>query len=262
MAMSDPDDGASLQPLITLTSVGVRYRAFQALTNIDLAIHPGDRIGLVGASGSGKSTLLRVIAGSVRPSDGIVQRQAGLRLGMLLQDPAASLDPRWSIAQLIDEPLRDMRPVASKQERSHRVGELLDAVRLGSIDPRRRPTTLSGGQCQRVALARALAARPQLLLADEPTSALDASVAAGVLQLLLHAVTEGGAALVIVSHDVLAVIALVQRILVLDQGHVVEDISPESLFTKASHPVTRRLVAATRFCTISRNILGSSRHEE
>jgi peptide/nickel transport system ATP-binding protein len=248
--MTDRHGGWAGEPLVSFTDVEVRYGSFTALAGIDLAIESGDRVGLVGGSGSGKSTLLAAIAGSVRPSVGSIQRRPDLRLGLLLQDPAASLNPRWSVTRLVEEPLRDTRPPPSTAERNQRVHAALDAVRLGALDRSRRPAELSGGQCQRVALARALVARPHLVLADEPTSALDVSIAAGVLRTLLEAVTAGGAALVIVSHDLLSIAPLVNRILVLEQGRIVEEGSTEQIMVGATHPVTRRLVDTARLLAL------------
>jgi peptide/nickel transport system ATP-binding protein len=244
--------GRSLRtPLAALHHVTVRFGRTIALNDVTLQVWPRERIALVGNSGCGKTTLLSVGSGYRRPTAGTVYRAPGLRMGLLLQDPVASLNPGWTLEQLVGEPLRDLSPRPSREARAAAVRRALLQVGLGSIALDRYPAELSVGQCQRVALARALVANPELLLADEPTSALDPSVAAGVLRLIDSVLTATGAALLVVSHDVLAVAPLVERMVVLHEGRIVEDGSPHELLARPIHPVTVRLVETARQLTIS-----------
>ncbi len=228
--------------LLLLHAVTVRYGRTAALDGLDLKLSAGERVAVVGPSGSGKTTLLAVAAGLRRQMAGRVERLSGSRVGILLQDPVASLDPRWTVERIVEEPLVDLRPRSAPPHRRAAVVEALESVGLGGLDRARVASELSVGQCQRVALARALVARPGLLLADEPTSALDPSVAASVLRLLDRQLTATNAALLAVSHDLLSFAPLVQRVIVLDRGRVVEDGSPDRLLRAPKHPVTVRLV--------------------
>jgi peptide/nickel transport system ATP-binding protein len=225
---------------------GARARTVLSGTGIEVA--PGEIAGIVGSSGSGKSTLLRILAGLERPDRGTIawdpahRRRRGPAPGSVaavFQDAAGSLDPNWSIARSVAEPVSLRRrsgdgpapgadPAARRYpflsaRKAHReaAAEALEAVGLGHLDPALRPARLSGGQCQRVALARAFAARPRLLLADEPTSALDAPAAAGILRLLRDA-ADSGTAVVLVTHDHDAAAALSTRMLRLSDGILTE----------------------------------------
>jgi ABC-type glutathione transport system ATPase component len=229
-------------PVLVFRGVTVHFGATTALRDVTLDIRPRERVAFVGSSGSGKTTLLSVASGLHQPTSGQLVRAPGLRVGMLLQDPVGSLDPAWPVEDLVGEPLRDARPRPTAAEIRHAVRRALAAVRLAGIDLRRRPRELSVGQCQRVALARALVAGPNLILADEPTSALDPSVAAGVLRLLDEALRTTGAALLVVTHDVLAVAPLVDRIVVLHEGRIVEQRSPSDLLAAPQHPAAVQLV--------------------
>jgi peptide/nickel transport system ATP-binding protein len=231
----------SAEPVVRLQDVTVRYGKTLALDGVTLDVRPAERIALVGDSGCGKTTLLSVVSGYRTPTAGTVQRRPGTRTGLLLQDPVASLNPGWTLEQLVAEPLRDRTPRPDRAARRAAVQRALSEVRLGGLDLSRLPHELSVGQCQRVALARALVTDPTLLLADEPTSALDPSVAAGVLRLLDAVLTATGAALLVVSHDVLAVAPLVHRMLVIHGGRVVEDGRPDDLLARPAHATTRRL---------------------
>lgn len=254
------------QPLLELRGVEVTYRrkgvAFQALRGVDLRVHPGERIGIVGGSGSGKTTISRALLGLVRPSagevwfdgrrvDGVPERHLAdlrSRVSMVFQDPNSSLNPRMDLARIISEPLRSPRLRARgtmPPDTRDVVAEVLGAVGLDAGVMDRFPHQLSGGQRQRVAIARALVSNPDVLIADEPVSALDVSVRAQVLNLLADAVSERGLALVFVSHDLAVVRHLCETVVVVEQGVVVESGPTEQLFADATHPYTRELLAAT-----------------
>lgn len=246
------------EPIVSLRDVTVRFGATVALDSVSLDVHAGERIALVGDSGCGKTTLLSVVSGYRAPTRGAVVRRPGMRLGLLLQDPVASLNPGWTIEQIVGEPLRDRGVRQARAHREAMVRRALGAVKLGGLELSRFPSELSVGQCQRVALARALVAEPTLLLADEPTSALDPSVAAGVLRLLDDVLATTGAAFLVVSHDVLAVAALVHRMLVIHQGQIVEDRSPSDVLADPRHPAARRLVETAHRLTVTAGLAQSA----
>jgi ABC-type glutathione transport system ATPase component len=239
-------------PVLTLREVTVRYGATVALDGVSLDVGPGERIALVGDSGCGKTTLLSVVSGLRKPTAGRVWRAPGTRIGLLQQDPVASLNPGWTLEQIVGEPLRDRRDRLSEGFVASRVKDALSEVRLGMLEVSRYPTELSVGQCQRVALARALVADPTLLLADEPTSALDPSVAAGILRLIDAALISSGAAFLVVSHDFLAMAPLVHRLVVMHAGRIVEEGPPEQLRQAPVHAATRRLVETAHRLSITR----------
>jgi peptide/nickel transport system ATP-binding protein len=225
---------------------------------VSLDVRPGETVGLVGESGSGKSTAARVALGLVPPDSGSVSlfgsdlgrargraRRALLSgVGVVLQDPVASLDARMSVAECVAEPLRTHRRGMPAAERRERVAEALERVRLPRELARRGPRELSGGQRQRVSLARALVLRPRLLVADEPTSALDVSVQRTVLEVIAELQRELGFACLFVSHDLAVVQEFAQRVVVMRAGRVEEQGPTMSTLLHPETEYTRRLIAA------------------
>ncbi|HEX3426013.1 MAG TPA: ABC transporter ATP-binding protein [Acidimicrobiales bacterium] len=230
-----------------------------AAAGIDLDVLHGEAVGLVGPTGAGKSTLAMMLVRLVEPDSGTLEfdgadllalrhaelRGARRRMQLLFQDPFEALSPRLTIAQILAEPLAAPR---GGRERDHqdRIRAMLTEVRLPATDDflRRRTHELSGGQLQRIALGRALLLEPELLVADEPVSMLDPSEQAKMLQLLKQLQVERGMALVMVSHDLATVLRVADRVLILDQGQVVEDGTGTQLLSHPRHPVTRALLAA------------------
>jgi ABC-type glutathione transport system ATPase component len=223
--------------LLQLESVAVAYpgTARPAVQDITLDLRRGECLALVGESGSGKSSLGRAllrlvkrgVAGHIRldGQDLLAADRAGLRalrrrIGVVFQDPYASLDPRMRVHELVAEPLR-IHGIGDAAARAARVAELLPAVGLDPALASRWPHQLSGGQRQRVAIARALATRPELLVCDEAVSALDAQHRAGILALLGRLKREQGLALLFITHDFAAARALAERCAVLGQGRLV-----------------------------------------
>jgi peptide/nickel transport system ATP-binding protein len=228
-----------------------------AVADVGLTLMAGEAVGIVGESGSGKSTLGRLLLGLIPPSAGEVRYRGrplgaalaadrrGVRRALLFvqQDPTAALDPRWDVARLVREGL-DIHGLGTPAERAARVAGLLADVGLDAGFAARRPYELSGGQKQRVAIARALALAPEFLFADEPVSALDVSVRAQVLGLLNRLRAARGIGLLMVSHDIAAVAACCERILVMQGGRIVEDAPRATLLRAPAHPHTRDLLAA------------------
>ena len=230
-------------------------RNVRVLQNIDLDVYAGDSLGLVGESGSGKTTLARCALRLVEPTAGAVYfDDSNLRLlspnslrtcrrqfQMIFQDAAASLDPRMTIAEILQEPY-EAHYLGSKSDRAQRMEELLDAVSLESSLLRRYPSQLSGGQQQRVVIARALALKPRLLIADEPVSALDVSVQAQTMNLLADLRRRFGLTLILISHSLYAVHYLCTRIAVMYLGRIVEESEAAQFFRQPRHPYSQALL--------------------
>ncbi|MCJ1715859.1 ABC transporter ATP-binding protein [Curtobacterium sp. VKM Ac-2922] len=260
---SGPSDGRpDPAPAVDLRDVSVTFgrgaRAVHALQGIDIAVHAGETVGLVGESGSGKSTAARVALGLIAPTSGTVSlfgqdlRRAPRRdrralrsgIGVVLQDPVASLDARMSVGECIAEPLAVHHRGMSASERRGRVDEVLDAVRLPRALANRAPRELSGGQRQRVSLARALVLEPRLLVADEPTSALDVSVQEAVLEVLTELQADFGFACLFVSHDLAVVQHFAERVVVMRRGVIEEQGTTGTTLLHPTTDYTRRLLAA------------------
>ncbi len=230
---------------------------FRAVDGVTLHVGPGEIVGLVGESGSGKSTIGRCALGLVPAARGRVsvlgasfgegrergQRQTRRRIGVVFQDPAASLDPRMPIGDCVAEPMV-VHKVGTGASRRERVEELLDATGLARGVVNRYPHELSGGQRQRVSIARALVLDPERLVADEPTSALDVSVQADVLAMLTELQARYRFACLFISHDLAVVDMLAHRVVVLRAGRVVEQGSREQVLRTPREEYTRRLLAA------------------
>jgi peptide/nickel transport system ATP-binding protein len=254
----EPEDDA----VVRLKDVHVRFgrgrHGVTALDEVSLTVRPGETVGLVGESGSGKSTAARVALGLIRPDSGSVSlfgtdlrrthgraRRALLAgVGVVLQDPVASLDARMSVAECVAEPLRVHRRGMTAAQRRARVAEVLELVRLPGELATRGPRELSGGQRQRVSLARALVLEPRLLVADEPTSALDVSVQRTVLDVIAALQRELGFACLFVSHDLAVVQRHAQRVVVLHGGRVEEQGPTATTLVHPETDYTRRLIAA------------------
>ncbi len=205
-----------------------------ALDGVDLTVERGSTLALVGETGSGKSTLARCLALLERPDSGSIRfhgqdllaldrrRLPGLRrqIQLIFQDPASALNPRFTAAEIVAEPLRIQRVAAA--ERRRRALEAMEQVGLLARWADRRPGQLSGGQRQRLAIARAMISGPRLLILDEATSALDLSVQARIVNLLLELQDARGLTYVLISHDLRVVAHLADEVAVLSGGRIVD----------------------------------------
>lgn len=234
-----------------------RTGAVRAVDEISVDVRRGEVLGVVGESGSGKSTLARCVLRLVQPDSGTIvfdgvdlTRARGAALRRLrrrfqcaFQDPFASLDPRYTVGALVEEPLA-IHGIGTATERRAAAGRILDLVGIGEGAAGRRPHTFSGGQRQRIALARALVLEPELVLLDEPVSALDVSVQAQILNLLSDLREELHLTYVLIVHDLLVAEYFCDRIAVVYAGKVMEAAPTTDLFARPSHPYTVSLLAA------------------
>jgi peptide/nickel transport system ATP-binding protein len=233
-----------------------RVGEVRAVDGISFELHQGRTLAIVGESGSGKSTTLHEILELVAPQSGSIEvlgnDVAGLNstsrralrrdIQVIFQDPAAALDPRLPVFELLAEPLHANG--FSKGDTQTRVAELLDTVGLRHGDASRYPAEFSGGQKQRIGIARALALRPKVLALDEPVSALDVSIQAGILNLLLDLQQELGLSYLFVSHNLSVVKHLAHDVAVMLRGAIVEQGDSDEIFNRPQHEYTQRLLAA------------------
>lgn len=257
-----PPRSPATQPLLQVEQLGITYRgrstAFQAVQNLSFPLPAGLTLGLVGESGCGKSSLARCLVGLVPASEGQIwldQQPLDLRssrdrqrlrqtVQMVFQDPAAALDPRWTVGSAILEPLRIKQPRRDRTADQRLLKQWLQRVDLPTDIGDRYPHEFSGGQRQRICIARALIGQPRLLICDESVSALDVSVQAQILNLLKQLQAELGLTYLFISHDLAVVRYMSDRILVMNQGQLEEDSPTEQLFQRPQSDYTRRLIAA------------------
>ena len=234
-----------------------RRALLTAVEGFDLELYPHETVALIGESGSGKSTVARCITRLIEPTSGVVTldgveltavpsgevwRRYG-ELQMVFQDPLASLNPRMTVRQTIDEPLQ-LHTRLDREARTLAVDDLLGQVGLRVDLADRYPRQLSGGECQRVAIARALAVGPKVLLLDEPTASLDVSVRGQILSLLERLQAQRGLAYLFISHDLAVVRHVADRVIVMYLGQIVEQGTTEEVFEHPSHPYTQALLSA------------------
>ncbi len=233
-------------------SVTAKQQLRRAVTDVNISIYAGDRLGIVGESGSGKTTLAKLLLHLDQPTSGSVnfmgQKLQGADMAdfrrqvqIIFQDPRSSLDPRMTVEQIILEPLECLN---FNQNHQARIDEVMQQVELDLVIRSRYPHELSGGQRQRVAIARALAAKPSILVADEPVSALDVLVREEVLQLLSRLIDQLGLTLVLISHDLSVVAQLCDKVAVMQHGRIIESGVTQSVFGNPQHQFTQQLIAA------------------
>jgi ABC-type glutathione transport system ATPase component len=251
------------EPLLRVEGLSVWYPGKRftgpVLSDLSLSLAHGETIGIIGESGSGKTTLARVILGLLPVRYGTLQfegislseqsrtekvmfRRSGA-IQYVFQDPLGSLDPQWSVYRSIEEPLL-LQGVAPRERREEIILEAAENVDLSRDLLDRVPARLSGGQRQRVAIARALVSNPKLLISDEPVSALDSTSRVHILELFASLRSRLKIAQLFISHDLGSVASLVDRIVVLYRGSIVEEGRPAEVIGNPQHDYTRQLLAA------------------
>ena len=246
-------------PLLNRLFEGTGRQIVRAVDGVDFEIARGETFSLVGESGCGKSTVARLVVGLYRPTSGsivfegtelggLVNRtsvpEVQSRMQMIFQDPYASLNPRWRVADIIAEPISVGGAVTGRRAVRSRVAQLLEQVGLSAADSEKYPHEFSGGQRQRISIARALAGEPDFLVCDEPTSALDVSVQAQILNLMRDLQRRHDLTYLFISHDLAVVYHVSTVVGVMYLGRLVEWAPTKTVFEAPRHPYTRMLLDA------------------
>src|SRR5437016_1752278 len=258
--------GQDMQPLLKVENLVKRYarrslvggrEELLALDGVSFTIFPGNTLAVVGESGSGKSTLASCLTCLESPTTGNIwfegkdivklgeraRRQVCPKIQLIFQDPASSLNPRWSVIEVLIEPLI-LEGKFRREEMNQRARSLLERVALSPDIVERPPAELSGGQRQRLAIARALALEPKLLILDEALSALDCSAQAQIANLLMDLQSSLGMTYLFITHDVAMAAHLADDLAVMDRGRIVEQGPAEQILEQPRHETTRQLLAA------------------
>ena len=260
---------SAMAPLLRLEGVTVHFpvrsggllaqrKQVHAVDDVDLAVLPGETLGLVGESGSGKTTLGYTVLGHYRPTAGRVffegedvtgyqgrrLRELRRHMQMIFQDPYSSLNPRMRVEDIVGEPLVVHRVIKDRRALRERVATLLELCGMPGDVMNRYPHAFSGGQRQRIVIARALALEPKLIVADEPTSALDVSVQAQVINLLQDLQRELGLTYLFISHNLSVVRHISTRIAIMYLGRIFEVATATQIFEHPRHPYTQALLSA------------------
>lgn len=234
---------------------GRAYARLRAVHNVSFTVYERETLAIVGESGCGKSTTRKLLLRLLKPSEGTVfyrgrnvfehnessMRELRQKLQVVFQDPYASLDPKWRVGNIIEEPLR-IHKIGTPEERRKRVLELMSLVGLRPEYYYRYPHEFSGGQRQRIGIARALALNPEIIIADEPVSALDVSTQAQILNMFKRLQEKFGLTYIFISHDLRVVKYISDQVAVMYLGEIVELASTEDIFADPKHPYTRALM--------------------
>ena len=242
---------------ITGGILGRKQGEVKAVDDVSFYVKKGETLGIVGESGCGKSTTGRLLMRLIEASDGKIVfedkeitslskselRKTRRDIQMVFQDPYASLNPRHSIEQILEEPLI-VHGIGTKEERKKQVRDMLEVVGLSSYHAKRYPHQFSGGQRQRIGIAKALMTKPKLIIADEPVSALDVSIQAQVLNLMKEIQKEFQLTYIFIAHDLGVVRHISDRVGVMYLGRLIELAESEELYENPKHPYTKALLSA------------------
>ena len=228
-----------------------------AVTDVSFTVGRNEIVSIVGESGSGKTTIAKMVSGLLNPTSGSILfegkemwqsnkselKEIRKKIGIVFQDPYASLNPRMKIHEIISEPLA-IHHWKTKTDRMERTRELLSQVGLSNGDATKYPHQFSGGQLQRIAIARALALNPTLIIADEPVSSLDVSVQAKIINLMYDLQKNLGISYLMISHDLGVVRHISNKVLIVYLGHVMEVAQTDELFSRVLHPYSQALFSS------------------
>jgi ABC-type dipeptide/oligopeptide/nickel transport system ATPase subunit len=238
-------------PFLSVRGLGKSFAGRPAIQNVTFTLERGHTLGLVGPSGSGKSTLARCLSFFETPTSGEIwlegrKLQAAMRadIQLIFQEPASSLNPRFTAAQIVTEPLV-IRRIGTRKTRILLASDLMESVGLSRHAVQTPALEFSGGERQRLAIARALALEPKLLILDESFAGLDLSVQAQVTSLLLDLQKRRGLTYILISHDLALVWRLAGEIAVMDHGRILEHAGTADLLARPQHPLTRELLNAS-----------------
>lgn len=248
------------KPLIDVLQLEKQFRLgkrlLHAVKNVSFSMLPGEILGIGGESGCGKSTLAKLLMGLLNPTRGsiffqgqdIVQwaskKEWRRKIQMIFQQPANSLDPRFTVEETLEEPFIIHHIELQKATRKKQLATLLEQVGLTEDLLERYPNELSGGQKQRIAIARALSVNPQLLICDEPFSSLDVSVQAQIINLLIRLHAEKQLSYLIISHDLSLLRYMTHQLAIMYLGEIVEKGPSEAVYDQPLHPYSQALVSA------------------
>ncbi|MBM7714854.1 peptide/nickel transport system ATP-binding protein [Bacillus thermophilus] len=255
-----PSKTVGKEKLLEVNGLALHFKSgknniLKAVDGITFHIFKGETFGLVGESGCGKSTTGRTLTRLYEPTAGEIlfkgtnmhgRHRMNLHkdIQMIFQDPYSSLDPRWTVGDIISEGMDIYQLYTSGQERTDKVYELLETVGLRKEHANRYPHEFSGGQRQRIGIARALAVDPEFIIADEPISALDVSIQAQIINLMKRLQRENGLTYLFIAHDLSMVKYISDRIGVMYQGKLVEVAESDTLYQNPLHPYTKTLLSA------------------
>ncbi|NIZ40899.1 ATP-binding cassette domain-containing protein [Entomospira entomophila] len=252
------------EPLLSVQDVSLsfkqsRHHQVHALKNISFSINQGEIFGLVGESGSGKSTMGRAIARLVTPQNGSIKLgrreligkmtskerlESARDIQMIFQDPMSALNPKWTVMQMLLEPLHIHQQKLAKEEKEQAVFDMMQQVGLDPAFANRYVHEFSGGQRQRISIARALMNRPKLLICDESIAALDLSIQAQIVNLLKNLRTQFNLSMIFISHDLSMVHYISDRIGVIYKGDLVEVADADAVYYHPQHSYTKSLLNA------------------